>query len=371
MKKSIIIIITIILLSTLAILFLKEKEIVEKQESKTQKNHAVQIQAGLATIQSIKQIIENTATLTAIQKGDITSEVSSTITNMNIKNGDNVTSGDTLIIIDSQLFQYELDKSLGDFVKSTNEFISELKLSNSKKAEEWEKYLNDIQNVKQLLPLPNALSKSKLMSIVRFNLHTLYHQVKQSEKQVQNCVITAPFSGMISDIKVFLGAKVSSGTILFTLTDISRMNVEISILESDLSFIQTGTPFEFVNAPQIQYTISAIHPMIDPENRSGKAMATIHNPKYQFKDGQKMMVKLEKQVFKHRLVVPKEAVLTRNDRDLVFVVKNGIAKWQYVKLGVGNSEWVEIIEGIAQGDTVVTGGHYSLAHDVKVKVKME
>lgn len=370
MKKHIIIIITIVLLSTLVLLFLKEKEIVEKQKLKTQENHAVQIRAELATIQSIQQTIENTATFSAIQKGDIKSDVSSSITKIYIQNGDIVIAGDTLIVFDSQLYQYELDKSLGDFVKATNEFISELKLSNSKKANEWEKYLNGINNANPLLPLPNALSKSKLMSIVRFNLHTLYHQVKQSENQVQNCVITAPFSGMISDIKIFQGAKVSLGSVLFTLTDISKMNVEIDILESDLSFIQAGTPFEFVNAPQVQYTISAIHPMIDPENRSGKALAIIHNPNHHYKDGQKMMVKLEKQVFDNRLVVPKESVLTRNDRDLVFVVKNGIAKWQYVKMGVENSEWVEITEGVTHGDTVVTGGHYSLAHDIKVKVKM-
>jgi len=64
--------------------------------------------------------------------------------------------------------------------------------------------------------------------------------------------------------------------------------------------------------------------------------------------------------------VPREALLNRNERDLVFVVQNGLAKWRYVDIGVGNSEYVEILNGVQPGDSVIVEGHYSLGHDVKV-----
>jgi multidrug efflux pump subunit AcrA (membrane-fusion protein) len=78
--------------------------------------------------------------------------------------------------------------------------------------------------------------------------------------------------------------------------------------------------------------------------------------------------------FENRLLIPREAVLTRDARPLVFKVEGDRAKWLYVELGVSNDHLVEVISVLQGGtldadDRVVVSDHLTLAHDAKIKVR--
>ena len=62
------------------------------------------------------------------------------------------------------------------------------------------------------------------------------------------------------------------------------------------------------------------------------------------------------------------SLLLRDERPLVFVVRQGRAAWVYVDKGVENDDWVEIIDGVEAGDEIITAGHFSLAHDTPVRI---
>jgi len=79
-------------------------------------------------------------------------------------------------------------------------------------------------------------------------------------------------------------------------------------------------------------------------------------------------VALETRTLPDRLVVPAEAVLVRQGRDLVFVIRNGRAQWTYVTTGPRSGDHVVLLDGVAPGDTVAVGGHHALAHDAPVEV---
>ncbi|KAB2847904.1 MAG: hypothetical protein F9K42_09585 [Ignavibacterium sp.] len=78
-------------------------------------------------------------------------------------------------------------------------------------------------------------------------------------------------------------------------------------------------------------------------------------------------VKIETDILKNRVIIPKEALLVRDKRDLVFVVQNNLAKWQYVNIGQQNDEYIEILNGVSPGDSVIVEGHFNLAHDSNIK----
>jgi multidrug efflux pump subunit AcrA (membrane-fusion protein) len=77
-------------------------------------------------------------------------------------------------------------------------------------------------------------------------------------------------------------------------------------------------------------------------------------------------VLLESEILPSCLLVPKDALLVRDQRTLVFIAQRGLAKWQYVEVGEENERFIEIRSGILVGDTVIVGGHYTLSHDAKV-----
>jgi multidrug efflux pump subunit AcrA (membrane-fusion protein) len=79
-------------------------------------------------------------------------------------------------------------------------------------------------------------------------------------------------------------------------------------------------------------------------------------------------VEIATRVLKDRLLVPREALLVRDQRNLVFRAENGLAKWCYVDVGEQNEQSIEIRSGIAAGDTIIVDGHYTLAHDARIRV---
>jgi hypothetical protein len=85
------------------------------------------------------------------------------------------------------------------------------------------------------------------------------------------------------------------------------------------------------------------------------------------------MVNLEATIYKDRLLVPRDAILVRDtNRDLLFIIRDNLAKWSYVEIGHSNDEYVEIPWSkmeLKAGELVITDGHYSLIHDAPVKVE--
>jgi membrane fusion protein (multidrug efflux system) len=84
--------------------------------------------------------------------------------------------------------------------------------------------------------------------------------------------------------------------------------------------------------------------------------------------GMYVTVSIVTEVLNNRFLVPRSALLTRDQRSIVFTVKGPFAKWHYVDTGENNDEFWEIRNGIAAGDTVIVEGHYTLAHDARVSI---
>ena len=80
------------------------------------------------------------------------------------------------------------------------------------------------------------------------------------------------------------------------------------------------------------------------------------------------------EILPDRLLVPREAILTRDGRPLLFKVDEGRSHWVYVQIGKRNDLFVEIervLQGgpLDEGTPVVVSNHLTLAHDAKIKIK--
>jgi hypothetical protein len=114
----------------------------------------------------------------------------------------------------------------------------------------------------------------------------------------------------------------------------------------------------------------------------------LHNPPdHKIKLGMYANCLIEGEVLPNRLLIPRKALLVRNERKLVFTVVETLhatspqglatspdltpkAQWCYVTTGVENEDWIEIIEGINIGDLLIIDGHYTLSHNASVKVEI-
>lgn len=199
--------------------------------------------------------------------------------------------------------------------------------------------------------------------------------LKRAELNLSYTEIRAPFSGIVRDVKVEKGQHVSQGQECFKLLDLSEVGVELSVLESEIGLVKEGRKADVTFAAYpgevFHGGVVSVNPRVDAETKTCRVRVRLVNPQGKLKAGMYAFAKLEAQVFHNRFIVPKEAVLVRDNRKLVFIVREGLAKCCYVDMRLEDEHSVEVIGSsfdLKEGELVITSGHYTLAHDAPVKV---
>ncbi|MBN2354649.1 efflux RND transporter periplasmic adaptor subunit, partial [candidate division KSB1 bacterium] len=190
------------------------------------------------------------------------------------------------------------------------------------------------------------------------------------------CSLRAPFSGYVADCELVPGGSyINAGFKCMKLVDLSKINIITEVTESQIGKIRIGHAAEvrFVAYPQkvLRGRVMEINPYIDLEKRTGKVTVEIANPDHRFKPGMFANVRIQGDVVAEALVIPRPALVMRDNRPVVFVAQNGLAKWHYVAIGAENEDFYQITDGISAGDSVIVEGHYNLAHDARIKVTVD
>jgi HlyD family secretion protein len=200
---------------------------------------------------------------------------------------------------------------------------------------------------------------------------------QRAELNLERTILRAPFAGVVSGLTLNGGERVQVGEALCTVVDDVDIEADIGVLESDLKALELGRP-ALVYIPALDLTVPAavdvISPRIDPDSRTCQVLVRLRSDGGKIKPGMFVRTSIAGEVYPDKLVVPREAILTRDGRPLLFRVEDGRAKWVYVELGLRNDHAVEIssvVQGgpVEEGTPVVIDNHLTLTHDAKVKVR--
>lgn len=205
-------------------------------------------------------------------------------------------------------------------------------------------------------------------------------RLERAKLDREQAVITAPFSGVIDRVDISAGERVSVGQAVATVVDVNHLRVEAQVLEHDLPFIRVGGDAQ-ISTPATGSTpvlgkIVAVLPLVDSATRAGRVVVAVNtSARGALRPGMYADLRLEATRLPDRILVPARAVIERDGRPLVFVVKGGRAQWQYIVPGRSNGLDTEVLPDstsneipVAVGDTVLVEGHLTLIHDAAVKV---
>lgn len=251
-------------------------------------------------------------------------------------------------------------------------------------------------------------------------------QVNRLQAVLEQKLLTAPFGGTVGIPRIDLGQYLSPGTSVATLQDLETMRADFSVPEQQLPLLKIGQTVRLgIGDGELPFagTIRGIDPKIDPTSRLVTVRAEVANPEGKLTPGQFVQVRVELPEENNVLTVPQTALTSSLYGDFVFVVRpakpaaNGAAppaaakpeekpttdtakpaaeapaakpneepaatpteptaeeqKPQlvlaqvFVKPGRRNAGLVEILEGIAPGDEVVTAGQNRLSNGMSVAV---
>ena len=175
---------------------------------------------------------------------------------------------------------------------------------------------------------------------------------------------------------MLVGQVVNPGEPLLTLVDLDEVEIHADVIETDLTGLRAGTPASVQPTTDPDLRLDArvlrISPLVDAANRAGRVALSVDTRRTRLRAGAHVRVTMEGRTLHDRLIVPNDAVLYSDDRPLVMVVRDGVAEWEYVRLGETNGDETEILpdaaalHGVDAGELVVVDGNFTLAHDTPV-----
>ena len=226
----------------------------------------------------------------------------------------------------------------------------------------------------------DALKEGKFrgeIAAARSGVSVARADMERARLNLERTEIRAPFDAVVTGLTLSPGEQVMVNQVLFTLVDNVNIEAEVGVLEADVGKIMTGGA-AILAIPALGDTIDAhvdvVSPQFNRESRTCQVLMRLKNADGRMRPGMFARALIAGERFSDRLLVPREAVLTRDGRPLIFKVEDGRAKWLYVELGQSNDHLVEIT-GVLQGgtlepgDRVVVSDHLTLAHDAKIKVR--
>ena len=195
--------------------------------------------------------------------------------------------------------------------------------------------------------------------------------LERTGKVLKTLPIHSPITGTVIRMQARAGTYVTPGTELYMIADLSRIWIMADIYEYELHSIKVGqganVTLSYDPKAVLHGHVEFIYPTMDPKTRTAKVRFVLDNPNEKLKPDMYANVGL-KIGLGSRLAIPRDAVLESGERQIVFIHRGGgKLEWRQVKLGVRVENWVEVTEGLSEGEHVVTSANFLIDSESQLR----
>jgi HlyD family secretion protein len=417
-KKKILwaIIISVILLIIISVMISSKKEkLIEVQTEKVKRQNLTQVVTATGKVQSETKV-------------NISAEVSGEIVELPFKEGDEVKKGDLLVKIKPDAYYPQLkQQTAGIKVQESNLKTQEVNLR---------KYQLELNRIKELYnkglastsDLDNAQANVDAtlaqMNTVRAQINQQRASLSSVEYDLSKTTIYSPMAGTVTQLnnekgEKVLGTSYNIGSQIMTVSDLSKMEAQVEVSETDVTLISIGDtariqidafPDRVFNGYvyEIANTAKSKSAGTQEEVVNFVVKIRIMNDGFDLRPGMSCTVDIEVKKKENVIAVPIQSVTTRDDdstkmlktnaenkdtpenltsnketkllkkikpKEVVFVIENNVVKKKEVKTGISNDTYIEITEGLEEGIEVVKGSFKAINKDLedgsKIKIDNE
>ena len=364
------------------------------EEKKPKREKTTSVQAAEVTRGSLVIPVVAEGRIRARKAAEIHSEISGRVDRVLVQEGSRVGTGQVLVRLDGREYEVAIAEARSRYLEALSLIlVEEERLEASAGAsEDLEKELVDLWEQErrgkitreerldrereiEIQALKGGALRQKLVE-ARTGLATAKADEERARLNLERTEIRAPFSGVISDLDLQSGERITTGDLICNLINNTEVEAEVGVLESDLRGLEVGRAALLAIpalAETLRATVDVIAPEIDPDSRTCRVLLRYTSDDGRVRPGMFVRASIAGQTFEDRVLVPREAILMRDDRPLVFKVEDNRAKWVYVTTGLQNDRVVEIksvIQGgpLDPGTKVIVSDHLTLTENAKVKV---
>ena len=285
--------------------------------------------------------------------------------------GDAVKTGDVLAVLDS----VELGKAKADYLKF--QALTSVQGKNYQRARRL--FEQKISSQKEVLEAEAAYLAAKaefeaahatlhLYGLSNEDTHRLTWQAKEPISQFP---LRSPFSGIVAEKDLTIGEVVSPERSVYTIADLSTLWIQLDVYEKDLAKVRIGQDvvlsIESYSQETFHGTVTYIGSLLHETTRTVPARVEVPNPQRRLKPGMfaTAIIAATTQDATTSLTIPAGAVQRIEGETVVFVPsRDGVFRKREVVLGKQGDGWVEIREGMQEGEQVITEGSFTLKSEL-------
>jgi len=235
----------------------------------------------------------------------------------------------------------------------------------------YEIYSPELVNAQEELLLALDRKNSRLISAAENRLSALQLpkssivKLKKTKKVQQTITFYSPQNGVVENLKIREGFYVKPGSTLMSIGDLSEVWVEAEVFERQAGQVKTGTPvsmtLDYLPGKTWQGKVDYIYPTLDAKTRTVKVRLRFKNEEGEFKPNMFAQIAIHTTGDEQVLLIPKEALIRTGNQDrVVLALGEGSFKSVAVSVGRYDSESVEILEGVRDGEKVVSSAQFLL-----------
>ncbi len=320
----------------------------EAKEEEKKEQTAVPVEVGKVTVGPIDAAYRGTATLEAEDEATVLAKTSGVIEQILAEEGQRVAAGQVLARMETDRLRLEAARAKAEADKARENFERNTRI--------FEK---------------NLISKD-LYDQSRFALDAARAAYELTALTLRESEIRAPIGGVVSARYIKVGNAIQPNAQAFKITQMDTLHAHIYVPERDIHKLapkQLATlSLDAWPEKSFKGTILRVNPVVDAATGTVKVTVAMADNQRELKPGMFGRVEILYDRRDAATLVPKDAVLTEDAAQSVFLVAGGKAKRRSIKVGYSDSYNYEVLEGLKSGDQVVTTGQANLKDDAKVHV---
>jgi len=198
-------------------------------------------------------------------------------------------------------------------------------------------------------------------------------KLEQRGEPAKTMTLRSPYAGVVTEKMAFEGMRIDPGMRAFRIADLSKVWVMVTLYESQLPYVKVGQDarmtLPYLPGEELGGKVVYVYPYLDRKARQAQVRVEFDNPGLLLKPGMYATVSLEGRLGERRTLAPRESVIDTGERKVAFVSKGkGRFEPRQVRTGVEtDGAMIEILEGLAPDEQVVTSGQFLLDSEARVR----
>jgi membrane fusion protein, multidrug efflux system len=309
------------------------------------RNAPLAVEGFIVKTKTLSENIEVPGSLLPYETTEIRPEISGRIIQLNVAEGRNVSKGTLLV----KLFDGDLQAQLKKL---------QVQLTIAQKTAERQKQLLTINGISQ-----------QEYDLSELEVSNLNADIELTKVAISKTEIRAPFNGQVGLRNISLGAYVSPETIITTISQVNDLKLEFTVPEKYSENMRTGKMVSFfVDGIKNNFKarVIATESSIESNTRSMRVRGVVQGNSSGLVSGAFAKVSLEMGKDEDALIIPTQAVIPQARNKKVVVYRGGATEFATVTTGIRDSSYVQILDGLKAGDTVVTTGLLAIRPESKI-----